>query len=517
VKNRNIWSRVLGALGLVLLLSTLVTFLFGNTQFVVAKALLGIAGIAAGFALGEPGGMKRFFGGRAAHFGFFTALSAVLVVVVLTVANYAATRRPRTWDLTKNRIFTLSDDTVRLLRGLQVDVKAIGFYGQADLDYPAAQDALRRYAAVSQRFTYDLVDPYRNPELVKRFEVTDQGPRIVLVTEGAQEEVRVRTPDEQGLTNGLVKLTRQGSRKAFFTAGHGEPDPRDASARGYSQAAKQLETEGFEVAALSLLEKPEVPADAALVVVAGARKAFLSPEVKALQAYWARGGHLAIFLEPEVDAGLDALLAELGVEAGNDMVVDPSPVAQLFGGSPVTPIVAPSQAHAITRDIAQTGLLFPTARSLVARTGAPSMPSPIALSGRESWAETDVKSLYGNGAKKDDGEKVGPLPVAMAVERALPGAEGKPGPTARAVIAGDAEFFANGYVQLLGNADLFLNVASWLGEQEDRITVRPKAREGSRLFLTQAQVSAIRFLTIDVLPVALLGAGLAVWLVRRSR
>ena len=54
-------------------------------------------------------------------------------------------------------------------------------------------------------------------------------------------------------------------------------------------------------------------------------------------------------------------------------------------------------------------------------------------------------------------------------------------------------------------------------EQEDRIAVRPRAREASRLFLTEAQVTALKIVTIDLVPVALLGLGLAVWLVRRSR
>ena len=44
--SKSIWSRVLGVLGLVLLLSTMVTFLFGNAQYVLGKALLGLAGIA---------------------------------------------------------------------------------------------------------------------------------------------------------------------------------------------------------------------------------------------------------------------------------------------------------------------------------------------------------------------------------------------------------------------------------------------------------------------------------------
>ncbi|BDG08901.1 GldG family protein [Anaeromyxobacter paludicola] len=514
---KNVWSRVLSALGLMLLLSTFVTFLFGNTQLVAAKALLGLAGIAAGLALSESGGARRFFTGRAAHFGFFTGVSALCVVALLGTANWLAYRRPHTWDLTKNQLFTLSEDTVRTLRGLPVEVSALAFYRQDEPDYPAAQDLLRRYAALSPRFTWRLVDPYRSPELVKQYGITDTGPRLVVTAQGAKGDARVRQPTEQELTNAVVKLTRGGEKKLYFVQGHGEPDPRDEGQKGYGVATRSLESEGIEVGTLVLLERAQVPADAAAVIVAGAKKPLLAPELKALQDYAARGGHLGVFLEPAVDAGLGPLLASFGVEADDDIVLDPSPVAQLFGGTALTPMVQPTQRHPITRDIAQTALAFPTTRSLVALTGARSAPTPLALSGRESWGETDLKGLFSTGAEQDEGEKRGPLPVAMAAARPPEAQDGRRSAEARLVVAGSSAFFANQYQQLLGNLDFFLNAASWLAEREDRITIRPKGREATTLFLTEAQVTMLKFLTIDVLPVSLLGLGLAVWLVRRGK
>ncbi len=512
-------SRVLGVLGLVLLLSTVVTFLFGNTQFVLGKLLLGALCVAASFALGESGGAMRFFTGRAAHFGFFTAVSALLVVAVLVAGNYVAYKKPRSWDLTKNKIFTLSEDTVRTVGSLKSDMRVLAFYGQADASYREAEDLLRRYAALSPHFRWQMVDPYKSPELVKQYAITEGGPRLVLLS-GPKLDVdagKAKEPTEQALTNALVQATRSGSRRVYFLEGHGEPPPRDETEKGLSSAVKGLEGEGFEVATLSLLEKAEVPGDAAAVLVVAPRKALLDPEVQALRAYASKGGHLGIFIEPEVSSGLDPLLKEWGIEADEDMVVDPNPVARLFGGSPVTPIVRPSAAHPITRDLAETGVVLPTARSLVALTGASVTPTPIALTGQTAWGETDIKSLYTTGAKKDEGEKGGPLPVAMAAQKSTAGEKERRSDAARVVVVGDGEFFSNRYGQLLGNMDFFLNTAGWLTEQEDRITIRPKSRDSSRLFLTEAQVSAIRFLTIDALPVALLGLGLAVWLVRRSK
>jgi ABC-type uncharacterized transport system involved in gliding motility auxiliary subunit len=512
---RSIAARVLGVLGLVVLASTAVTALFGNTQLLLAKAVLGAAAVAAGFALGEPGGAKRFFTGRAAHFGLFTGLSAVLLAAILAVANWAAHKRPRTWDLTRNRIHTLSGDTLRTLGLLGEEVQALAFYGQADAGYAEAQELLRRYADRSSRFRFQMVDPFRSPELVKRYGITDSGPRIVMVR--GKEEARAREPTEEALTNALVKVTRTRPRRVYLTQGHGEPPPRGDAPPGLSLTVRALEGEGLEVADLSLLERAEVPADADAVLVVGPRRPFLDPEVEALRRYLGRGGHLGVFLEPELNAGLDGLLKDWGIEADEDMVVDPSPVSRLFGGSPVTPIVKPSAAHPVTRDLAQVGLLFPTARSLVALRGGSVTPRPLALTGPDAWGETDVRSLYGSGARHDEGEKGGPLPVAMSSERALPAEGGRPGREARVAVVGDSDFLANQYQHLLGNRDFALNLASWLAEQEDRLTIRPRTREASRLLLTESQASTLRFLTVDALPVALLGLGLAVWLVRRSR
>jgi len=510
----NIVARVVGALGSVLLLSTVVTLFFGNAQFVLGKLALGLAGVVAGFVLGESGGLKRFFTGRALQFGALTALSVLALLTALGAANWAAHKRPKSWDLTRDRIFTLQDDTVRTLKNLKGDVKAIAVYRLDEEGYGQAEGLLKRYAALSPRFTYEMVDPYKSPEKARTYGIVAGGPRILLVA--GQQKAPASAPDEQGITNALVKVSRSGSRKVYFTLGHGEPEPASEDPRGYGHFAKSLSSEGYEVGTISLLEKKDVPDDASVVIVAGARTGFLKAEVEALQRYAAKGGHLGVFLEPEAEAGLDGFLKEYGIQGDDDIVVDPSPAAQILG-SPVSPIVMPSAAHPISRELADTALVFPTARSLVALTGAAVTPTPLALTSPEAWGETDVKGVFERGvARRDQGEKVGPLPLAMAVEKEVKG-EGKRSDHVRLVAAGDGDFFTNKYLQLGGNRDFAMNAVGWLAEQEDRITIRPKNREASLVMLTEAQATALKFLSVDVLPVSLLGLGLAVWLVRRSR
>jgi len=325
---------------------------------------------------------------------------------------------------------------------------------------PQARALLERYAAVTPRFTFEMVDPYKSPEKARTYGVVSGGPRILLLS--GDQKAPASAADEQGVTNALVKVTRHGAHRIYFLTGHGEPDPASQEPRGYGQIAKSLEAEGYDVAALSLAEKGQVPEDASVVVAAGSRKPLLPPELKLLEAYAEKGGHLGIFLEPEVDAGLDPILARFGVQADDDVVVDPSPAAQLLG-SPVSPIALPTGAHPISRELADTALVLPTARSLVALTRAEVTPTPLALTGSEAWGETDLKGVFERGqAQRDEGEKRGPLPLAMAAE--LPAAAKERG-SARLVASGDADFFTNQYLQLGGNRDFAMNALSWLAEQ----------------------------------------------------
>jgi ABC-type uncharacterized transport system involved in gliding motility auxiliary subunit len=510
--NRALLARILLAIGLVLLGSAVVTLLLGDARLLAGKGILGLVLVAAGALLLGRTGLSRLASGRGAHFAVVTVLSGILLASALGVATWLAARRPLAVDLTRQRIHTLAPDTIRTLASLPADVEVLAFYRPDDAGFAPAQEILRRYAERAPRFRWRMVDPYASPELVQRHGISDSGPRVVVAL--GPETAKLRELSEESLTNALVRVSRPGRSRIYFTQGHGESSPSDASRQGWSLAARALEKEKLELAPLALLSAGEVPADAAALLVVAPRKAFLDPEVAALRTFAARGGHLGIFLEPENEAGLDPLLSGLGIEAGNDMVVDPNPLSRLAGATPVMPVLRPSTAHPVSAPLSEVGVVFPTARSLVALRGAPARAIPLALTSESAWAENDIRAIFAGTARLDEGEKVGPVPLAMAVSWPVPG---PPPRELRAVVAGDSDFFSNGYLHLLGNRDLFLSMVSWLAERDDRLVIRPRAREGSRLTLTEAQVGMLKFLSIDAIPLVLLLAGLVVWLARREK
>ena len=91
------------------------------------------------------------------------------------------------------------------------------------------------------------------------------------------------------------------------------------------------------------------------------------------------------------------------------------------------------------------------------------------------------------------------------------------GKESRVVVIGDSDFANNTYFRNQRNGDLFLNTVSWLAEDEDLISVRPKDPENRSVQMTAATSKILFYLTLVLMPGAALGAGaLVVWKRRRS-
>jgi len=81
-------------------------------------------------------------------------------------------------------------------------------------------------------------------------------------------------------------------------------------------------------------------------------------------------------------------------------------------------------------------------------------------------------------------------------------------------VIGDSDFAGNQYFNFSGNGDLFLNVASFLAEEENLISIRPKERKNSPLSLTSDQGMLILMLGL-LTPSFVIFLGVRTWWRRR--
>ena len=85
---------------------------------------LALAGLACTllYILSQWREVVRSFSGRQARLGSLAAGSVVVVLGILIAINYLSSRHNKRWDLTAAKQFSLSDQTKKVLQGLQKPV-----------------------------------------------------------------------------------------------------------------------------------------------------------------------------------------------------------------------------------------------------------------------------------------------------------------------------------------------------------------------------------------------------------
>jgi ABC-type uncharacterized transport system involved in gliding motility auxiliary subunit len=472
----------------------------------------------------------RDFSGRQARYGSLAIGSILVVLGILVAINYLGQRHNKRWDFTASGQWTLSDQTKKVLQGLTKPIRMTVFARTEDFD--RFRNRVEEYQYLTKQLQVEYIDPEKRPSAAERLKESALG-TIVLEYEGRVQ--RVTSDTEQDLTNGLIKVLASTQPKIYFVTGHGEHDINGSDGAGYAGISEELKGDNFVTEGFTLLQQ-DIPADASVVVVAGPKSDFLEPEIAKLKAFLAKGGKLLVMIDPPQKADAPApthllgLLKDWSVDVGTNAVLDP--MSQLRGTQADVPVAAPPYPfHQITSSF-RLLTAYPYTRSVKPVEGAPAgrTATSIIMSGRNSWAETDLQMLTTQSKASPEPEKgdvQGPVSIAVAVT--APATEGTPPPATttdgqaetpnkpetRLVVVGDSDFATNAVAGMGGNRDMFLNMVNWLAQQENLISVRPRNPADRRITLTGGQDRMIFWFSIVILPVLIFLAGVQTWWRRR--
>jgi ABC-type uncharacterized transport system involved in gliding motility auxiliary subunit len=516
-------SALLGALGGVAMLFALASFFMAyagvaHPSWSILHGVIGIALLGSAAAVNLDALRERMRSGeihRASRFGSSALLSTLLAISILAMGAFLANRYPQRFDWSEQKVHSLSDQTQKLLDGLDQEVTAVALYGR--LDWRPVRDLLDRYDYASERFRVDeIADPNEKPDLLVRLEVTPEqlGEGIIRLAYGG-ESVHVTELTEEALTNAIVKLTRRGEKVVYFLEGHNErliEGDAGKDREGYAMAADALRNENYRVEKLLLAVTGDVPEAANAVIVAGPTRPLLAEESAALDRYLQRGGAVLAMIDPRARTNLVEKLAEWGVVLGDDLVVDRQ---QAIFGQANTPVARHDPNHAITRDLREYSL-FHVVRSVKQSEGATGSFTEIVHTGRDSWAERDLEKFFTDGeAELNEDDLIGPVPIGIAGTVKIGGTEGE-SEESRLVVFGDADFASNQLLDFYQNRDLFVNTVNWLLGDVELISVRPNQSRASRFQLTASQANTIRLFSLFALPEALAVVGVFIWWTRRQ-
>lgn len=511
----------IGAISVLLLAGALAgTYFPKEIPFSLANGLRIAGWIGVGlYALGVLWQSREFLmdlaRSKKAQGGANTLVFSLAFLAVLGLLNYVGAKYHKRLDVTQNQQYSLSEQTKKIVGSLKAETKAVMLVRPGDPQVQQMKELWQEYSYQSKHLKFETIDPDREPSKARAFATEfETGPNLrygqVFLTQGAKK-VEVTGTTEQDFTAGLLKLTQDKQKVVYFLEGHGEQE--------LFQAKNALTKQNYKTENLSLFGKKEVPADAAVVVVAGPQSALMPQEVDVLKAYVAQGGRVYAMLSDK-RTGLEGWLEQLGITARNDLVVDPR---ANINYEPAMPVALRYPHHAITQGLQATA--YPMTRSL---KQAEKMPDGVTAwsiveSSPEAWGETNLMGReFGFDAGKD---AKGPLSLAYALMLDQKPATAAPAATAsteaekkqtRMVVVGTAQFAADRlYNSELSNGDLFLKSLNWLTEEEALVSIPAKDTTPRTIEMMGNQINAVFLTSVAGVPALLVFVGGFIWWRRR--
>jgi len=512
------WIKYSGYSGLILILISLLMLAVTYSWSLVNWILLGIGFVLIFLFMGkEQKNVKQLLTTRSFKYSSNVVIIFLIVLGIIVLINIILVRHNFRWDTTKGKLFSLSQQSKKIVRSLAEDVYVTAFFRPAN--QKNIEDLLSEYSNHSNRFKYEIIDPDANPGLVKHYNIENYG---TIIFEYKDRIERTKESTEQEITNGLIKVTREAEKKIYFTMMHGESDIDDINPEGFNEARKGIETENYKVEKLFLAEKQKVPEDCSVLIIAGPKKDLLEVEYQAINQYLRKSGKLLVLLDPD-QPDLNKLLGKWGFEIGDNTIIDTSPVGQLFGAGYGSPLIANYESHKITEDF-NLMTIFRLVRSVTPATEPDSGISVKSLAYTSefpaSWGETN---LVEEEIQFDEGKDLkGPVSLAAVAEKeisiqpdSITENESSKILKTRIAVFGDSDFVTNAYYHFQGNGDLFLNTVSWLAEQGDLISIRAKEPEDNRVSLTMQQSQIIFWFGVVLLPLSILVTGIVIYVHRK--
>lgn len=467
---------------------------------------------------------------RQTQYTLYASAYILVVLAVLVAVNYLANRYDKSYDSTANKQFSLSDQTIKVVRGLKSDVQLTYFGPQSE--FRTARDTLDRYSSLSPKLHIAYVDPERKPQVARA--AGYRADSSVIVESGTRRE-NAKSLSEEEITGALIRSLKSAERSVCVLSAAGEPSIDDTEGSGYSIFKQLLERDNYKVRTetlrpaaadtskpLAIGQEPSavsvaVPKECTVLIVAGPKNDYPAPIINAFKSYVESGGRAFFLLDTPLRLGgseppteneeLGKLLADWGVAANKDLVLDLSGVGRIFNLGPEIPFIVRYESHAITQPLTNVPTAYPLSRSLETLASGKATVSKLVATSEDSIATT---SIGPRGAVDPSKGKKGPLTLAVA--GILNGT-----PQSRFVVVGTSRAAQNGMVgaRPLGNRDLMVNIVNWLSSDEELISIRPKPPEDRPLNMNGRKLSATFWLSVVVFPLAVVGFGLITWWRRR--
>jgi ABC-type uncharacterized transport system involved in gliding motility auxiliary subunit len=461
---------------------------------------------------------------RHVKYGGYAAIVTLAVVAGLIGINLICQIVAPQFDLTQNKLFSLSEQSLQVADSLQTPVTIYCLW-EPGKETAQVKQIVDLYAARTGSIRLEDIDPDKNPGFVVKYDEDKRGiERGSLVIEGEKDfrvirlqdmyEVNYANPQnpqitgfsiERRITGALLYVSSGVTPVVYEITGHKEVSMAELAMQ------EMIERENYSLRQLNLIQA-DVPQDASALILNGPKSDLTSAETEKLRAYLDKGGRLIALMDIQTgpSPNLDGLFSAYGIRFEFGVVVELNK-DYMTAGNPYY-CVPDMGGHEITQALLEkkSPAVLPFARGVssldVRRQSARLVP--FLASSQLSFLRTDLSQ---NTPDITDTDIQGPIVLGMAVSETLGEEE------TRIVAIGCGTFLEplSLFGQVPGNIDMFMNGLTWLEEKPENLSVRSKSLLAAPMNMTERYVIIFGLVFVVLVPLALFALGFVTWLKRR--
>lgn len=473
--------------------------------------------------------LKAMFGQRF-RAGSYATFAAVIVIAIAIMANTLVAALPSAMtqlDMTSQSLYSLSDQTRRIVSSLDKDVNLYLLANEGSED-AAITRLLDRYEGLSDHIEVSYVDPTVRPTFLNDYELElnslyansvlvecGENFRLVsysdiYVTSYSYDDysyygysTTTEFAGENALTNAIHYVSSEDLPKIYTLTGHGEGELAD-------YVTEMLEQDNLQVESLSLLTLDSIPEDADAIIL-HAPATDLSEDEATLLIDWLHSGGRMVLTTEQVSAekmpNLLKVTAAMGLTVENGLVVEGD--SQMHLARYPHYLLPDVTSHEITSALKNAGyyILTPMAQPLAETYDVGATVTWLLSTSDDAYVKT--AGLEATTTEKEEGDSEGPFDIAAASEVG----EG------RMVWFSSAEMLETHVDSMVSyaNSNLFVNAVNWMCDQEESISIRSKSLDTETLTVSSSQSNFWNIVLVGLVPIAFIALGVIVCIRRKRR
>lgn len=433
-------------------------------------------------------------------------------------------------DLTKNKVFSITEDSINYLSSLDKDVEIIilntkdKFLAGGEY-YEQSNNVINEYAKYSDKISVQYMSLDENPNIKAEYSEDEVRENSIIVKSGDKHKILsaydlfniqqsymemyiVSSKAEQAMTSALISVTSENKVKVNMITGFDEIEANDF--------VKMLEVNNYEVDSVSMLT--DDMNDNTVSFIYAPSRDYDNESINKIKNYLINnenyGRNLVYFINPGQTTlpKIEEFIKEWGIKV-NDGFVFETDISKVLGKDNIFNTVCEYEEDSeYSNSIKNRSIpvAIPISRPLEI-LDSDKVSTLLKFSKNSGIRPSNTTRDW----KLKEEDIKGPIPCVVMSTLKKEDSEAK----STLTVVGSATAVDGGLLSKnnLNNSAYFLNLFNSLAQKEDTVNIEPKSIGIQQLNINPLQAIIIGIAFAIILPIVVLTTGLVVWLVRRKR